>query len=343
MKIQHLVLTIFFIAIIAVSAIAMETKLSLELWNRYTGSMESGSITQSAFSFNRGYVRLEPTFNDNIKGRFNLDFFSDEDGLDGAGLKIKYAYIDFSNIVIPDAQFTFGLMKNYFATVYEWDYTSISAPIEATEKVISSTDLGAGISGKLFNGFAEYALQVMNGEGYTKAGSSIDLNPAFGANMRLNASKYFMIGGSVHYLRNGLFNAGELNDSLLTDTSVFAYSLVTRIDYNILCLWGEFLSEYNDSDNSYGYMIMPVLHLNNILPIDMDIIGRYDSWDEFGADNNHYSITAGVNVNILRDENNVPQITLQTNYVRSVEENAANAPENTLMLQLKWKFSHIWF
>ncbi|MCK4226678.1 hypothetical protein KAX29_07290, partial [candidate division WOR-3 bacterium] len=62
-----------------------ETKISMTLWNRATVERESGEFTERYFSLGRGYLRIEPKFTDRIKGRFNVDFFSDDDALDGAG------------------------------------------------------------------------------------------------------------------------------------------------------------------------------------------------------------------------------------------------------------------
>ncbi len=118
-----------------------ELKGKLEMWNRVIIEREAGEFTKKYFALERGYFRLEPKFNSKIKGRFNLDFFSDEDGLDGAGLKIKYAYLNFSELIpITDSKITVGLIKNYFGTIYDWNYTTIQKALEDKEKICSSTD-----------------------------------------------------------------------------------------------------------------------------------------------------------------------------------------------------------
>jgi len=73
------------------SLIAGEMKISMKLWNRYTAQIMDGELNESAFTLERGYFRVEPAFTDKIKGRFNLDFFSDDDGVNGASVKLKYA------------------------------------------------------------------------------------------------------------------------------------------------------------------------------------------------------------------------------------------------------------
>ena len=114
------------LTIMVVSFLQAETKLKMEIWNRWTYQTVDGENTVNEMALKRGYFRLEPKFSSKIKGRFNVDFFSDDDADNGAGLKIKYAYLDFSKILpIKDAKITAGLMKTYFGTIYDWDYTTI--------------------------------------------------------------------------------------------------------------------------------------------------------------------------------------------------------------------------
>ncbi len=344
MKIRSFCLMVLFFIAVFFPLSSMETKISMELWNRYTTELNGSTVEESEFALKRGYLRLEPQFTDNIKGRFNIDLFSDDDGLDGAGLKLKYAYIDFSKIIIPEAKFTFGLMKNYFATIYDWDYTTIQKALEDKEKVIASTDYGMGIYGYIPNGFGEYSLQIINGEGYKKTGGDIDINPAFIGNLRIIPFAGFTIGGSAYYTKSGLLNKDELLDTTLNDTTTLSYAIVTKVAFGPFYIWGEYLSKNIDGDNAMGYMIMPVLQLGRIMPIDIDIIARYDSWDKntesTSIDDSHQRITAGFNVNILRDAKNKPLLFLQTNWERTMYEDAAKDPKDIVMIQLRWKVSH---
>lgn len=343
MKIRTMTLTLLLIVITVLSAGAMETKFSMELWNRYTAKMEDGTIESSEFALKRGYFRLEPAFNDNIKGRFNLDFFSD-DVLDGAGIKLKYAYVDFSKIFIPEAKFTFGLMKNYFGTLYDWDYASIQGDPSDINKICSSTDYGMGIYGYIPAGFGEYAVQVVNGEGYKKTGGDIDINPTIIANLRVIPIAGITIGGSVYYAKKGLLNADELNDTTLTDTTTLAYAGVAKLAFGPFYMWGEYVAKSIDNDNAMGYMVMPVLQLGKLMPADIDIIARYDFFDKntdnASIDDSHQKILAGFNYNILRDSKHSPQLWVQANYERTMYEDATKDPTDLVMVQLRWKFSH---
>ena len=63
------------------SAFIDETKLGMEMWLRGSGIYDKGFNTANAgeelgFEVARGYVDLQPKFNDDLKGRFTVDIFS---------------------------------------------------------------------------------------------------------------------------------------------------------------------------------------------------------------------------------------------------------------------------
>ncbi|HEW91913.1 MAG TPA: hypothetical protein ENF81_05165, partial [Thermotogaceae bacterium] len=70
---------------------ASTTNIEMYLWNRLTYVKSGDEVIENQFSLARGYLRINHAFSSNISGRFNIDIFSDDDGLDGAGLKLKYA------------------------------------------------------------------------------------------------------------------------------------------------------------------------------------------------------------------------------------------------------------
>ncbi|MDY6787052.1 MAG: hypothetical protein SVK54_02890 [candidate division WOR-3 bacterium] len=341
MKKVLLLLTLAIVLLSAVSMHGMETKFKMELWNRYTADIVDRTIEESQFALKRGYFRLEPEFTDNIKGRFNLDFFSDEDGLDGAGLKLKYAYLDFNKLLpIPESKVTFGLMKNYFGTIYTWDYTTIDKDPSDKYKVISSTDYGLGYYALIPGGFGEYSLQMSNGEGYKKTGGDVDINPAFIGNLRVIPIPGITVGGSVYYTQKGLLNS----DELLTagDTTVMAAAGLAKISFGPLSLIGEYLMKNIDSDGAYAYMGMGSFSMGKISGFDMDIVARYDKSDpdKDTADDGSQMILGGINYYILRASKNSPAVWLQANYSRTMYEDATIDDVDEIALQLRWVFSH---
>jgi hypothetical protein len=302
----------------------------MTLWNRYTAELVDGELGESVFSLERGYFRIEPKFNDKVKGRFNVDFFSDEDGLDGAGLKLKYAYLDFSEVLpIPESKISVGLIKHYFGTIYDWEYLSIQKALEDKEKVASSTDYGLALYGYLPGGFGEYAVSLLNGEGYKKTGADVDKEPEIAANLRVIPIPGLTVGVSVLY-------ESDESDRL-------AYAGVAHFSKGAFELWGEYLaSDMNDVTGS-GFMVMPILKLKGMTGIDIDLLGRFDMWDGDTDidDNGHMNITAGVNWNLIRNEKGSPMVFLQIQGERTMFEDETALDIDQLMLQLQWKFSNV--
>lgn len=308
-----------------------ELKGKLEVWNRVVVEREADEFTERYFALERGYIRLEPKFNSKISGRFNLDFFSDEDGLDGAGLKLKYAYLDFSELIpIPESKITFGLIKNYFGTIYDWDYITIQKALEDLEKVCSSTDYGIGLYGYLPQGYGEYAIAVMNGEGYKKTAGDVNLNPKFQANLRLIPIADVTVGGSVFYE----------DVSPIPDTSIsnLTFAGVTRLVFGPVEAWGEYIYSDIEETTSHGFMIMPIIKLAKVADADIDLVGRYDYWDPNRDvdDNGHSRITGGFNWNILRDSKNSPVVMLQVNWEHTMYEIEEMDAIDLVMIQLRW-------
>ena len=337
--------------IVALGFLHAETKLKMELWNRWTYQMIDGDVTKNEMALKRGYFRLEPKFSENIKGRFNVDFFSDDDDkvADGAGLKIKYAYLDFNNLIpINDSKLTIGLMKTYFGTIYEWNYTTIDGDPSDKYKFVSSTDFGFGVSGKIPNGFGSYALAVYNGEGYKKVGSNINKDLNYLANLRVTPIAGVTLGGSYMMKTK---NDSEIADSLGTmidNPDREEYSLIAGVGkfaFGPFSLLAQYLMKDKDKPNVDGYekvnttvvSLLPVFKVNN----NFDILARYDIYDpDTDTDDDGYNtIVAGFNYHIMRDAKNKPKLFIQTNYQMKQYEADDSEDVSELLVQLRWIFS----
>ncbi|HPR18764.1 MAG TPA: hypothetical protein PLD62_11020 [Candidatus Cloacimonadota bacterium] len=341
-------LLVVLLALVAFGMLSAETKLSMELWNRWTYETIDGDVQANELFLERGYFRLEPTFSSKIKGRFNLDFFSADTETDGAGIKLKYAYLDFSDIIpVPDSKFTVGLMKTYFGTIYDWNYTTIDKDPSDKYKFVSSTDYGIGFSGYLPNGFGSYDLAVYNGEGYKKTGSALNKDMNYVANLRLIPVVGLTLGGSY------MFKSAK--DKEIDDGSGNLIDNPDREEYNLIAVSGKFayskisvLAQYLnkvkslpnadaiDDVTSTVISIMPVFKLNN----SFDIVARYDMYDPNtdADDDGENTLIVGANYNILRNASNSPTLMLQANYQTKTFEDDSDA-ENTIMMQLRWIFS----
>ena len=315
---------------------ANEMEVNLHVWNRYTAVIKDGKTKESQFAVKRGYFRINYKFTDNIAARFNLDFFSSDGFHDGAGLKLKYAYVDFKKLLpIPESKLTFGLLKTYFGTIYDWKYISIQKALEDKEKVISSTDYGIAIFGYIPNGYGEYAISVLNGEGYKKTGENVNINPAYVANLRVIPIPGITIGGSLLYEKSGFIGTLKLDfDKRLL------YAGVLKIAYRPLDIQFEYLyseKEPYDKDpkKSSGFMVMPIFRLRELIGKDIELLARYDKWDPDvnALDDAHSRITMGFNWFIMR---NMP---VQINWERTLYENDEKESVDKIMAQLKWDFT----
>ncbi len=324
-----LLICLFFVASVSlVGGEIGETKLSMKLWNRYTSEIVDGEILSSEFALKRGYFRIEPTITDKMDGRFNLDFYSDENSNSGAGVRVKYAYLNFSDVLpIPESKISLGIIQHYFGFGYDWEYITIEQVLEEVEGVAKSADYGIGIIGNLPGGKGVYALGVYNGEGYTATGSSLDLDPELLGNIRLTLVPDFTVGGSVLYT---------------TDADKFAAIGLARFSKGPFELRGEYLFQNKDDSKSIGFMVMPIIGLRTIMNVDIDLVGRFDMWDMDTdvADDGHMRIIGGFNWNIVRDANDNPQVYLQIQGEK-IRYESARQDLNLLMVQLQWGFSNI--
>ncbi|MFO7896609.1 MAG: hypothetical protein R6U84_06740 [Candidatus Cloacimonadales bacterium] len=339
---KKIILSILLMVMVA-SFLQAETKLKMEIWNRWSYQTIDGENTKNEMALKRGYLRLEPVLGSNIKGRFNVDFFSDDGAGDGAGLKIKYAYLDFSNILpIQDAKFTAGLMKTYFGTIYEWDYTTIDKDPTDKYKFAASVDYGMGVSGYLPEGYGNYAVAVYNGEGYKKSGGLINNSMSVVANMRVTPITGITVGGS--YMLNSKNDKDELDDAgLLIREDINQMAGVTKLAFGDFSLLGQYLSKtvsYEaalDDVTTTAISLLPTYKLNN----SIDLVTRYDIYDpNTDADDDGYNtIVAGFNYHLMRDSKNKPKLFLQANYQIKQYEDESKDDVNDLMVQLRWIFS----
>ncbi|MCK5051300.1 MAG: hypothetical protein KAS53_06165 [Candidatus Cloacimonetes bacterium] len=338
------VLVILILTLMIVGSLHAETKFKMELWNRWTYQMSDGEVTKNEMALKRGYFRLEPKFSEDIKGRFNLDFFSDDDNkvADGAGLKIKYAYLDFNNLLpIKDSKLTIGLMQTYFGTIYEWNYTTIEGDPSDIYKFVSSTDFGFGVSGKIPNEFGSYNLAIYNGEGYKNVGKNINTDMNFAANFRITTFNSVILGGSYMYRTEKNSDADNREEyNLIAGIGKFAFgdfTVLAEYLYKVKSLPNTDSEE--DNVKSSVITIMPVYKIND----KFELLARYDIYDpDKDADNDvENTIIAGLNYHIMRDANNAPKLFVQTNYKITQYEADNEEDVQEILVQLRWIFSEV--
>lgn len=336
-------------ALVAFGILKAETKLSMELWNRWSYETIDGDVQKNEMALKRGYFRLEPIFTSKIKGRFNLDFFSDDVG-EGVGMKLKYAYLDFSELIpVKNSKVTVGLMKTYFGTIYDWNYTTIEKDPSDKYKFVSSTDYGMGISGYLPQGLGSYDIAVYNGEGYKKTADDINKDMNFVGNIRVIPIVGLTLGGSYMMKTEKDKEIDDPNNpgTIIDNPDRVEYNMmagIAKFAYGPFSILGQYLNKVKSMPNVNGVddvtaavlSVMPMFKVNN----NFDIIARYDMYDP-NTDNDNdgeNTLIAGVNYHILRNSKHSPVLCVQANYETTTFEDESDA-ENAIMFQLRWIFS----
>ena len=376
----------------------METKLSGEFWGRWISEIAKrkdsegnyeDKLVSNYLSLERGYLGLETKFSEQVKGRFTVDIFTTDKtyeyreyslvdstlsystksgSIDGAGLKIKYAYLDFGGLIpVKDMTLTAGMQKVYFGSIYDWSYTLIGKAPSDEHKVVSSSDLGITLNGYLPSGFGEYQLGIYNGEGYKKVGANLKENTDFAylGNLRVTPITGFTIGGS--YMINTVERDKKLDGEIINSSyeEQKLTDIYTRLAYGPVDLTGEYIIKDVDFPNvkdinktqtytATGISIFPCLNLKAFLPYNLQLVGCYDIWDESDrvetdkARNKVTASTIGVNYNFMPDETDNPSMQLQLNYTtKKYDEDNSHSDyadgkkdSSQINLQLKWKFAN---
>jgi len=300
-------------------------------WFRMNMERYDGETEAMGFEVARGYFTFGHQFTPTISGKFNVDIYSSDKSSDanGAGLKIKAAYLEYSGI-LPDAKLQAGVIKNYFGTIYDWSYLTIEKAPEDLNGITTSADAGVALAGYIPSGFGEYQLGVYNGGGYKKYNGNIDVNPAFVANVRFIPISGVTLGGSMH------FSQYEIATDTLGGTenkNDMKIAGVLRGAYGPAELWGEYLMRKQDETQSSCIMVMPVVTFAN----RFQILGRYDIWDpNADVDDDGYNLmVVGANYFLSK---NTPSTQIQVNWERATPELADAEPTDNFSVQLRWEF-----
>ena len=301
-----------------------QTQIKAYWWFRYTYKQQDNRTQESGFAAKRGYLRWEHCFAPDISSRVTLDLFSSDKKEDphGAGLKIKDAYVDFKG-VIPEGKITVGVQKHYFGLVYDWDYVTIEKSFTDKNRIAASRDLGICAGGNLPQGYGEWNLELVNGEGYKKVGKNIDTNPALVGNLRLIPIPGVTVGGSFHKTskKQNLAAVGRL--------------VFTPID-----VWGIYVTTAAGKDldkKGTGFMLMPIVNLSP----KVDAVFRFDRWDPDTdkADDAYTLLIGGINYHFVKGEKGTPGVMLQLNFERKQPEKSGSKPTDELLAQLRWEFT----
>ncbi|MDP8220605.1 MAG: hypothetical protein P9X26_04620 [Candidatus Stygibacter frigidus] len=368
------ILVLFVFMVLLMGVMNAETKLSMELWSRWTYVMLDGAdeASQNELSLARGYFGLEQKFTEQISGRFLADFFSkgatDLGGgsmisNDGAGLKLKLAYVKFSDILWKNSDLIAGLQLTYFGTLYDWSYPTIDLSPNDMYGFATSCDYGITLGGTLPMGFCKYHLGVYNGEGYAKSGNQIDNNMGYLGDLRitpipgitLGGSYYMTPGNDMYY--NGVGEAIDYDTSLNRMTGFLRFTMLkgfnlqaqyltrtsTTEDWNIMDEASEEIEE-----TTTAVSIMPVINIKEFTDVDAELVFRYDIYDDnTDLDDDvigsmaHDLMIAGINYYLVRDNAGKAKMWVQADYSMMNYKYKDYTDASTIKVQLRWKFSEL--
>lgn len=312
-----LISLLFFLSVLIFGG---ETEIQMTQWIRYTHLYTSDTLkttlTTSAFSLDRGYVRLNYKYNDNLKVHFTTDIYTSDKFTEGAGLKIKDGYLKISNLLpIPNLDLNIGLQKTYFSRIYDWEYLTVEKAYTDKYKVLASADYGISLTGILPRGLGQYNLGLYNGEGYTKVGKYLNTKPALLADLRFIPLAGLTIGSSVLYEKEN-YSAYNYEPTPPADTinkNRFAVAPFAKIAFGIFSLEGEYilyrydrvhhdttggsLTERKKKYDLGGFWLMPII---TIKELKLELLGRFDLWQhkEDGQEKDNKSsrlLLAGLN------------------------------------------------
>ena len=303
----------------------------MELWNRYTAELQTnGNMTESEFALKRAYFRLEPKFSDTIKGRFNFDMFSDDGAGDGAGLKLKYAYLTFSKFLLPFNKLTVGLQKNYFGTIYTYEYDVIEKDPSDLFGIAPSSDYGITMSGDYPMGFGDYQLGIYNGEGYKATGSAIDIYWNYLFNTHVIILPGVTIGGTLSYQ--------DVDDSGVAK-QLMKSAVIGNFVFNPIQVSLQYLHKYDEASTTETEVTSGMLTLKLGA---IDVLGRLDyesvSASGFGFLADQYVLNTGITYYVIKDAKDSPVVWAQLNYEAPMT-GSFKTTEHKIMAQLRWKFS----
>jgi len=318
------------------SAFGAQTQFFGENWFRYTQVMFDRETQTSRFGVERIYLRYNHKYTDNLDSRITLEFFSSDKDANGAGLKLKDAYVKFSGI-IPEGDITVGLQKQYFGRVYDWEYWPIVKALEDQYGVIhGSRDYGVSVGGYFPQHYGTWRVQAINGEGFKNVGKYLNKELAYIADLRLIPYPGFTVGGS--FIRE---NAGP--DSAYEKRQY--YTGLGRIAKGPVDIWVQYLSgEKGNPDeptSQMGYMVFPKFHLGSLLDVDLELLGRFDYWDPNTDQENDgsYMYLGGFNYYFSRQEKGTPGVMLQVAFLREQSELEDADPTDEIMVQLRWEWA----
>ena len=293
-----------------------QTELEYNGWFRYLNQSAKFKVTNPTASrslIERNYLRASHQWSPQFFSKLSMDFLSSSSFADGAGVRIKEAYVDMA-LPIPDFTLTAGVQKHYFGLIYSWDYTHPDKSLADAQGVCASADYGVTVNGFLPKGLGELQLGVYNGEGYKYTGAKNSIAPELLANLRLTPFAGVQVGASVFAKakdfttykndKKGRSSDGtkfELGDT--ANMSRFALAPMAKVAFGPVSLTGEYIvysytREYGYYDlnrdttgtvidstlaprktKDYAMSGLDLMPMVSLMDRKLEVFGRFSTWE----------------------------------------------------------------
>lgn len=252
-------------------------------------------------------------------------------------LWVKYGYVEFTKIPLLsdiNAKLITGLMKVYFGVVDTWEYPLIEKALEDRYHVVSSADLGCGITGYLPFDLGNYQVALYNGSGYKKLESNVEKRYIASMTLVPIAGLYMR----ASYLKDITSNFGAVPSQHYSSTALVLGGATGPIEG-----WVEYLVKNDDSKYVQGSKSGVALGYAGF--IKMDITDLFDVnflYQEFDADtkvNNDEVQTFSTGINFYVAGGKKGTI-IALNYQLDNKKFATQDSERTnkWLVQTKWNY-----
>lgn len=310
---KKIIALLFTLLIGFVFEVKADTPIYGYFWFRYTA--DNQGIEQ--FSIDRGYIRWKQKL-DSAEITGTVDIAQKKDATQSSDwqIRLKDANVSLTKI-IPEGKLIFGLQKTYFGVIEPWEYPVLVKALEDDAKLLSSRDLGVGITGNLPAGLGGYAVACYNGNGYSNVVET-NQNKALVASLDLIPIPGITLRGSVWQAKNDDDEDEKRTAGVLT----FANGPISLI--------GEYLTSEDGAKKGAGYSGFISAQ---IFP-KFAVAFRYDQWDKDTAiENNAYTkLVGGFNIDIA--DNTL----LQLNYINKIYEDSSEEAHTQYVAQVKYSF-----
>ncbi len=322
----------------------------------YQTGKENGE-KYNEFLLKRGYVTIKKNFRDNFSARITQDISVDREG-DGEGdveIRLKYGFLkyDFDDFfILTEPSIMFGLVpRPWLSFEQKVNFYRVQGPMFLDRNdILSSADYGVTVSsligGEIDNDyqkevtsqypglFGSLSFGVYNGGGYHAIEKNN--NKIFEGRLTVRPLPYLIPGLQLSYF--GVYGKGnsEFSPNFFIDGGFLSF------ENKFFTLTGTaFLGEGNQSGSAIdpdmrsadikGYSLFGEI---KIIPIDVNLIGRYDfmKTDFATSPIENESLILGISYNFL------PKCKLLIDYDRSKFSNSDFKPDEILELAIELNY-----